>query len=64
MYWFDITTPLTDGLFFFIGYMTSSYFITKIKSNPDKKKADKNMIVYSLSVLSVCVLILVLISIL
>lgn len=63
MYWCNSTTPLTDGLLFFIGYMTSSYFITKIRSNPDKKKADKNMMKYSLWVLGISVILIVLISI-
>lgn len=60
LYWQDGATPLLDATMFFSGYMVSSLIITKIKSNPDKKKADRNFIIYALSVLTLFLITIIL----
>jgi len=62
MYFYS-TTPLLDGIAFFAGYMGSSLVIAKIKSNPDKKKVNRNMLIYSLSIVGVFVLLVTLLTI-
>ena len=63
MYWCNTSTPIIDALFFFIGFMTSSFFINRIQSNPDKEKADKNLKKYSLWFMVICGILLIILLI-